>query len=223
MSKTVTKLTPSDLAALMCARICHDLVSPIGALGAALEVLGDESNQDMHEDAMDLVRTSASQATNKLKFLRLAFGAGTSAPGMLSMDQIKSLVEDMYGSGKADLIWKTDLEGLEKNHARLLLNLVMIGVQCIPRGGDLNIHIDVGPSAQIMSLVATGPKARIYEEFQRTLAGKAPDDGFDGRTIQPFYAGMMVRELQGRIDSSIDGETVTITAFLPAEKARNAA
>ncbi len=223
MTKTISKLTPSDLAALMCARICHDLVSPIGALGAALEVLGDESNEDMHEDAMDLVKTSAAQATNKLKFLRLAFGAGTSAPGLIGMDQVKALVHDMYGEGKADLVWKTSLEGLEKNHARLLLNLVMISLQSIPRGGTLSIQIDEGPSAQIMSFVATGPKARIYEEFSRALSGKAPEDGFDGRTIQPFYAGLMVREMQGRIDSSIDGETVTITAFLPAEKAQNAA
>lgn len=218
-----TKLTPSDLAALMCARICHDMVSPIGALGAAIEVLDDENNADMHEDAMDLVRTSAKQATHKLKFLRLAFGAGTSAPGMLGIDLVKSLVDDMYGEGKASISWKTELVELEKNHVRLLLNLIMIGLQCIPRGGELSIDITDSPNAYIISLLADGPKARIYAEYERTLSGKAPDDGFDGRTIQPFYAGMMVRDMKGRIDTSIEGEKVSITAFLPAEKAQSAA
>lgn len=223
MSTPATKLTPSNLAALMCARICHDLVSPIGALGAALEVLNDESNADMHEDAMDLVKTSAGQATNKLKYLRLAFGAGTSAPGTLGMQEVKSLVQDMYGEGKADIVWETELDGIEKNHGRLLLNLVMIALQSIPRGGELKISAVTKPEANIFELVATGPKARIYEEFQKTLAGKAPEDGFDGRTIQPFYAGMLVREMGGRIDTDLNEETARFSAFLPTRQAQSAA
>lgn len=223
MSNNPTKLTPSDLAALMCARICHDLVSPIGALGAALEVLADDSSSDMHEDAMDLVRTSAGQAGHKLKYLRLAFGAGTSAPGILGMEQIKALVADMYDGGKAKISWMTSLDGMEKAHGRLVLNLIMIAVQSIPRGGDLEIRIDESKDAYIITLTAEGPKARIYSEFQRSLDGKAPEDGFDGRTIQPFYAGMIVRELKGRIDTSLDGDCATFTAFLPAQKAQSAA
>jgi len=223
MSAPVTKLTPSNLAALMCARICHDLVSPIGALSTALEVLSDDSNADMHEDAMDLVRTSAGQASNKLKFLRLAFGAGTSAPGTLGMNQLKSLVDDMYGEGKAAIRFETDLEGIDKNQGRLLLNLVMIALQSIPRGGELVIKISQKANATIFDLVATGPKARIYEEFECTLSGKAPPDGFDGRTIQPFYAGMMVREMGGRIDTTLNDEQATFTVFIPISQAQSAA
>ena len=78
MSTSIMKLTASDLAALLCARICHDLVSPIGALGAALEVFDDDDNLDMRDDAIDLIRLSARQASAKLQFLRLAFGAGGS-------------------------------------------------------------------------------------------------------------------------------------------------
>lgn len=223
MTDKSSKLTPSNLAALMCARICHDLVSPIGALGAALEVLNDESNADMHEDAMDLVRTSAGQATNKLKFLRLAFGAGTSAPGMLGIPQLEALIQDMYGSGKATIRVETDLQEIEKTRGRLVLNLVMVALQSIPRGGELVIELTQKADANIFNLTATGPKARIYEEFQRSLAGRAPEDGFDGRTIQPFYAGMLVRELGGRIDSSLKDDVASFTVFLPENQAKNAA
>ncbi len=223
MADNPTKLTPSNLAALMCARICHDLVSPVGALGAALEVLGDESNADMHEDAMDLVRTSARQASHKLKFLRLAFGAGSSAPGVLSMDQLKEYVDEMYGDGKATISWQSSLDGVSKTHGRLLLNLVMIAIQSIPRGGELIIDLVEKADATILNLNAIGPKARLYEEFDRTLSGKAPEDGFDGRTIQPFYTGMLIREMGGRIDTSINGENVIFTAFIPQSRAQNAA
>ncbi len=223
MSNNTTKLTPSNLAALMCARICHDLVSPVGALGAALEVLGDENNADMHDDAMDLVKTSARQASHKLKFLRLAFGAGTSAPGILSINQLKELVSDMYGAGKATLTWQTNLQEFEKSHGRLVLNLVMIALQSIPRGGELVIDLQEKANVSIINLLASGPKARLYDEFERTLSGKAPEDGFDGRTIQPFYTGMLIRELGGRVDTSIDGENVSFTAFIPPRRAQNAA
>lgn len=223
MSETIVKLTPSDLAALMCARICHDLVSPIGALSTALEVLDDESNADMHEDAMNLVRLSAGQASDKLKFLRMAFGASTSAPGIIAMDEVRELVDQMFKGGKANFHWETALDGLEKNQARLLLNLVMIVVQTIPRGGDLRIRCDKTGAAIILTLEAEGPKARIYDDYTRSLGGKAPGDGFDGRTIQPFYTGMLVREMKGRIDGAIEGEKVTYTAFLPIDAAQSAA
>lgn len=223
MADNPTKLTASNLAALMCARICHDLVSPVGALGAALEVLGDESNADMHDDAMDLVKTSARQAAHKLKFLRLAFGAGSSAPGVLSIDEIKGYVDDMYGEGKATISWQSTLDGLSKSHGRLVLNLVMIAVQSIPRGGELIIDLAEKVDATILNLTATGPKARLYPEFERSLAGKAPEDGFDGRTIQPFYTGMLIREMGGRIDTAINEETVSFTAFIPQSRAQNAA
>jgi len=130
---TSPKLTPSDLSALMCSRICHDLISPVGALGTALEVLGDESNTDMHADALELVKMSAGQASSKLQYLRMAFGAAGSTKSLVGIEELKSLVSDMYGGGKIEISWDGDLTDLEKSRARLLLNLVMLAVQAIPR------------------------------------------------------------------------------------------
>lgn len=215
MSATVAKLTPSSLAALLCARICHDLISPVGALSTAIEILDDDANTDMHGDAMDLIRNSSRQANAKLKFLRLALGAGGSAPGIIAIHEIKSLVEAMYGEGKADLSWNTEGDGINKNGARILLNLVMLAVQAVPRGGNITINITPDAAALNLILDATGPKSRLDAAIEKTLSGKSPEDGFDGRTIQPFYTGMLVREINGSLSAAIEGETVTFRANIP--------
>ena len=215
MSATVAKLTPSSLAALLCARICHDLISPVGALSTAIEILDDDSNTDMHSDAMDLIRNSSRQANAKLKFLRLALGAGGSAPGIIAIHEIKALVEGMYGEAKANLIWNTAGNGIDKNGARILLNLVMLAVQAVPRGGDITLNVTQDASALTLVLDATGPKSRLDAAIEKTLSGKTPEDGFDGRTVQPFYTGMLIRESKGSASAAIEGETVTFRANLP--------
>ena len=215
MSATAPKLTPAGLSSLMCARICHDLVSPIGALGTALEVLGDESNKDMHEDALDLIRMSAGQASHKLQYLRLAFGASGSTPGIIATEELKRLVTGMYGEGKVDIAWDEQLGGLEKTRARLVLNLVMLAVQSIPRGGKLLITLKKDDANEHIMLRSEGPKPRLNPEIKSTLSGGAPEDGFDGRTIQPFFTGMIIRELKATLSTHVDEEGVTFTVDIP--------
>ncbi|MGB0907361.1 MAG: histidine phosphotransferase ChpT [Maricaulaceae bacterium] len=215
MSTAETKLTAADLSALMCARICHDLVSPIGALATAIEVLDDENNVDMHDDAMSLVKLSAKQASAKLQFLRLAFGAGSSAPGVIGVRELIRLIDGIYGDGKANIVWDAQLSELDKSVARIALNMTMLAVQAVPRGGEVKIQTTETASEVQIRMDATGPKARLNEAVPRTLSGKAPEDGFDGRTIQPFYTGMMVRELSANIQTSIEGECVTFLLTAP--------
>ena len=202
---TAPKLTPSSLAALLCARICHDLVSPVGALGTAIEILDDDNNADMHEDALELIKSSSRRAAAKLKFLRLAFGAGGSAPGIVGTEEITSLVSDMFADAKAALVFNFHADGIDKAHTRVLLNLSMLGIQSVPRGGEVVITT----TQHSISIVATGPRAKLDETVERALLGRAPDHGFDGRSIQPFYASMIAREAGGQITASVVDETVT--------------
>lgn len=211
MSEPIMKLTAANLAALLCARICHDLVSPVGALSAALEVFSDDDNLDMRDDAMELIKLSAGQASAKLQFLRLAFGAGGSAPGIIATDELKKLSVGVYEDGKVNIDWAVETDGLDKPAARILLNLVMLGMQTIPRGGDMKVEARNTSSEAVLILTCTGIKARLDPTIVKTLAGGAPEDGFDGRSIQPFYTGMIARENGGNIVAEIEGETVTIT------------
>ncbi len=219
MSEPIIKLTAANLAALLCARICHDLVSPVGALSAALEVFDDDDNLDMRDDAMDLIKLSAGQASAKLQFLRIAFGAGGSAPGVISSTELEKLVLGVYGSGKANLHWQVSADGLDKQAARILLNLSMLSVMAVPRGGDITVSTAQENNATQINIACKGPKARLDPIVVKTLAGGAPEDGFDGRNIQPFYTGMIAREnggsVQAEIDDATEEPTITFSANLP--------
>lgn len=215
MSDVKVKLTAANLAALLCARICHDLVSPVGALTAALEVFDDDNNLDMRDDAMELIKLSAGQASAKLQFLRLAFGAGGSAPGIIACDELKKLSLGVFDGGKVEIDWDVAADGLDKPAARILLNLVMLGMQVIPRGGKMHVQANKDEAESNITLVCTGPKARLDPTIVKTLAGSAPEDGFDGRSIQPFYTGMIARENKGKVTASIVDDTVTLSAVLP--------
>ena len=221
MSASITKLTPTTLSALLCARICHDLISPVGALGTAIEMLDDESSADMHEDAMALVRTSSRQAAAKLKFLRLAFGAAGSAPGVIPTSEVMKLTNDMFADAKPDLVWNIDSDGIDKDHARIILNLIMLAIQAAPRGGTVTVsHHTQGEGANFV-LVSEGPKARLDASVAKAIAGKAPEDGFDGRSIQPLYANLLARDIGGSVGASadVDRETpiITFDANFPAQ------
>lgn len=215
MSASITKLTPTSLSALLCARICHDLISPVGALGTALEILDDPSNVDMHSDAMDLVRTSSRQASAKLKFLRLALGAGGSAPGVIPTAEMISLSNDMFADSKPDLVWQIESDGIEKNHARIVMNLIMLAVQAAPRGGSVTIS-QTGDDGANFALVSEGPKVRLDASVAKAIAGKVPEDGFDGRSIQPLYASLLAKDVGGAVAATAEDEAITFTANFPA-------
>ena len=222
MSANITKLTAADLAALLCARICHDLVGPVGALETGLDLLNDEDNLDMHDDAIELIKVGAGQASAKLKFLRIAFGAGGSAPAVMACEELERLGRGVYPDGKVVFDWQMEVDGLSKPASRVLLNLVMLSVQTIPLGGTVLVNASIKDDGEVgenteISLSCTGNNARLDPAIAKTLAGGAPEDGFSGRTIQPFYTGMIAREAGGTITSRvvIEGEIVAFTAEIP--------
>lgn len=215
MSEPIPKLTAAHLAALLCARICHDLISPVGALSAALEVFDDDDNLDMRDDAMELIKLSAAQASAKLQFLRLAFGSGGAATGAIASSELERLAIGVFGQGKVQLVWQLDRDGLEQTASRVLLNLIMMAHMSIPRGGKMVVESTHSPQHVDLKITCEGLKARLDGAVTKTLSGGAPEDGFDGRSIQPFYTGMIARESGGSVSSSIDGEIVTFSASFP--------
>lgn len=215
MSAPITKLTPTTLSALLCARICHDLISPVGALGTAIEILDDPANLDMHDDAMALVRTSSRQAAAKLKFLRIAFGAAGSAPGIIPTAEVTKLSNDMFADSKPDLVWNIDSDGIDKDRARILMNLIMLAIQAAPRGGTVTVSRHGAGAGANFVLVSQGPKARLDAAIAKAIAGKAPEDGFDGRSIQPLYASLLTRDIGGTLEASADDTIITFKANFP--------
>ena len=130
-----------ELAALISSRICHDVISPVGAIANGREMLAEEQDEAMREQTMALIRRSASQASAKLQFARLAFGAAGSAGAEIDLRDAERVARDFVQGAKHTLTWQGPLATLPKNKVKLLLNLVALGVVALPRGGAVCVEI----------------------------------------------------------------------------------
>lgn len=211
MSKT-GEVSALELAALLCSRVCHDVISPVGAITNGLEVLADDDDPEMRAHAMELITKSAAQASAKLQFARLAFGAAGAAGAELDLGDAKAVAEGLMKSEKATLVWNAPHATIGKDYVKLLLNMILIGIAAIPRGGEVTASIVeplTGPTLRIRS---KGQAARVPEETASFLGGRDPGKFLDARAAQPYFAGLVARELGLRIDASMDGDEFVIEA-----------
>jgi len=128
-----------ELAALLCSRVCHDLISPVGAIVNGLEVLDDNPKPEDRDFALDLIRKSAKTASARLQFCRLAFGAAGSAGAQIDLGDAQNMARGHIEDGKITITWNLPRLLLPKNRVKLLLNMLIIAQQTIPRGGTLTI------------------------------------------------------------------------------------
>src|ERR1700733_11167266 len=146
-----------DLAALLCSRVCHDLISPVGAIVNGLEVLEEDKDEETKTFALDLIKKSAQQASAKLQFCRLAFGAAGSAGAQIELGDAEKAARGLIEDGKTTIVWNLQRELVPKNRAKLLLNMLMVGLGTIPRGGTLTVD----PVASGYRVKAAGLNARL--------------------------------------------------------------
>jgi histidine phosphotransferase ChpT len=183
-----TALGDLELAALVSSRICHDVINPVSAISNGLEMLDDEPDQAMRDAAMDLIRKSAVQASAKLQFARLAFGAAGSAGAEIDLRDAEKVARDFVsGSGKHQVAWQGPALTLPKNKVKLLLNLVALGVIALPRGGKINVAIGGTPPAVSFIVRAKGDAARLTDQVRSLLSG-TNGVAVDAHSIQPYYA-----------------------------------
>lgn len=191
-----------ELAALISSRICHDVISPVGAIANGLEMLDEEQDESMREQTMDLIRKSARQASAKLQFARLAFGAAGSAGAEIDLRDAERVARDFVQGGKHTLSWQGPPVTLPKNKVKLLLNLLALGVVALPRGGTVNVEIKGEGPEVAFRVLAQGEPARLSEQVTGLLAG-ANGMVLDAHSIQPYYAGRV---------AAAAGMTVTVEA-----------
>lgn len=204
-----------DLASLMCSKLCHDLVSPIGALGNGVEVLADESDAELREDALDLIAQSARAAAAKLQFARLAYGSAGGAGGTLDLASAARAAQDYFATTKASLDWEPGVRAIPKDAARLCLNLLLVALDCIPRGGEIRAKLELGADGHgSFTTEATGRGARLAEPTWAAVSGQTPREELDARLIQPFFAGHLARQIGAELTSRADEACVRITAKL---------
>ncbi len=199
-----------DLSALLCSRVCHDVISPVGAIVNGLEVLEDDQDESMREFALDLIRKSARHASARLQFARIAFGAAGSAGASIDLADAEKVSRGMFSDEKTQLSWSAPVALYPKNKVKLLLNLVMIATGAIPRGGLLDVKVTGDGEAPTLVLVAKGSHARIPPHVEALIAGTPESGVVDAHGILPYYAGLVARAAAMTISFSIEGDTVTI-------------
>ena len=197
-----------DLAALLCSRVCHDLISPVGAVVNGLEVLDDDNDEETKTFAMNLIRKSAQQASARLQFCRLAFGAAGSAGAAIDLGDAETVARKLFEDDKIRLAWNVPRALSPKNRVKLLLNLLILACQTIPRGGTITID----PDGEGFRLTASGLSARIPAALPGLLAGEPGPAPIDAHVIQPFYTGMLARDCGVSLALALEGDRAVITA-----------
>jgi len=220
---TMIQLDSLDLAALLCSRVCHDVISPVGAIVNGLEVLAEEKDAGMRDFALDLINKSAKTASARLQFARIAFGAAGSAGSAIDTGDAEQVAKGFLNDDKLRLTWSGPRLLMPKNRVKLLLNLLVVAASCIPRGGSIDCVIEGDGDFPTFSIAAQGKAARIPHGLEASLAGEPEGGVVDAHGVQPFYAGMIARASDMAVELTLAGETVKIAARRVSASARDAA
>lgn len=184
-----------DLAALVASRVCHDVISPVGAIVNGLELMEDGADQATTELALDLIRKSAKTASARLQFCRIAFGAAGSAGSAIDTRDAHQVATNFLNDDRTSIDWHIPPAFLPKNRVKLLLNLLMLAAGAIPRGGVIKVEMTGEGDTAGFAILVTGLNARIPPHANELLAGiPANEQGtIDAHAIQPYYAGLLAR------------------------------
>ena len=211
---TLTRLSDLDLAALLCSRVCHDVISPVGAIANGLELMDDsETDAEMKKTAFEMVKSSARTATAKLKFCRIAFGASGSAGAQIDMSEAGDVAKGFVGDDKVSLLWNVPRENRPKQEVKLLLNMLLMALTGIPRGGLVTVAVD----GRNFSITAKGERAKINEALAAALDGTTELASLDARLVQPYYARILAEASALKLSMHMAGDDTVEVKALPIE------
>jgi len=200
-----------ELAALLCSRVCHDLISPVGAIVNGLEVLDDNPKPEDRDFALELIRKSAKTASARLQFCRLAFGAAGSAGAQIDLGDALNMAKGHIEDGKSTIVWNLPRLLLPKNRVKLLLNMLVIAQQTIPRGGTLTVDPIGEGETMSFKVTATGLNARLPQNIADMLASNQAA-GIDAHAVQPYYTRLLAEACGLKVTLKSEGEAVVATA-----------
>ncbi len=204
------RLSDLDLSALLCSRVCHDVISPVGAIANGLELMDDpENDPEMKASALDMVRSAAKSATAKLKFCRIAFGAAGSAGAQIDMGEAGDIANAFVGEEKIKLDWQVPRENRPKQDVKLLLNMLLLAIEALPRGGVITMTTE-GAGFMVR---AKGDRAKLKEAMVAVIDGTSDLATLDARLIQPYYARMLSHAQKLKLSMAMEAEdTVVVSA-----------
>jgi histidine phosphotransferase ChpT len=202
-------LSGPDLAALLCSRVCHDVISPVGAINNGLELLDDGAGDS---DALDLIRTSALNASVRLKFARLAFGASGSVGASIDTGEAEKAAKDFaVAEKKTEVTWSGPRAIIPKNKVKLLLNLFLVAYGGIPRGGSMDVVLENPEYDAKFILTIKGRMMRVPAKFNEIASGTL-DEPIDAHTVQPYYTVLLAEECGMDLKHVVSEDKITFIA-----------
>lgn len=207
-------IRPAELAAYLAARMCHDFISPASAIVSGLDLLDDPSAQDMREEAMGLIATSARKLTDLLQFSRVAFGASASAE-TFDVRELEKLARGVFGHMRAELEWLVEAPSVNKPAARALLNLAQMAGAALPTGGVARVRAVQEGASLAIAADAGGPRAKLRPEVLRGLRGEPLGEGLHGHWVQAYYVHLFLSDAGGRVFADVNEERVVFAATVP--------
>ena len=203
------QLSDLDLAALLSSRVCHDIISPVGAIANGIEVLDESEGDDaMQKMALDMIRSSAAQANAKLKFCRIAFGAAGSAGSVIDMGEAGEVAKAFVGQERVKLDWQVPRENRPKQEVKLLLNMMLLAISGVPRGGVVTVTAEDGR----FIARAVGERAKVPEAVSGVLTGQFDPAALDARLVQPYYSKRIANSIGLKLTMTLDGADVLVLA-----------
>lgn len=209
-------ISATDLASMLCSRLCHDMLSPVGALSNGLELLAEERDGEMRKRIVELLEQSAKTSADKLKFFRLAFGAAGGFGEMVPVAEPRALVEGLVSNNeRLTLAWNVSADALPKPAVKVLLNLSLFGMEALVRGGTLEVGAELNGTTSEIVIRATGPRIAFDETVGKALDGTLPEDQLSSRTAPAALVQALAKELGGGVQYALTDEALVLGAVLP--------
>ena len=162
--------------------------------------------------ALELIKKSAGTASAKLQFCRIAFGAAGSAGAQIDLGDAEKIARGFFEDDKTKLAWNLPRALMPKNRVKLLLNMLLIAGQTIPRGGQITVDPVGSGDSMGFRVASAGTNAKIAPAVVALLAGESGPETLDAHRIQPFYAGLLAKDCGAKTGVATEGEAIVITA-----------
>lgn len=214
---------PTLLANLMCSRLCHDLLSPVGGMTNGVELLQDETDPAMREQCIDLLAQGARRAAAKLRFFRLAFGAAGGFDAELPVRDICEVVDALAAEARSvEVHWTLQVASLPKAAVKVLLNFALIAIEALPRGGTVTIAVEDNGGAHEIAVRAEGMRIAFDPHVGEAMEGKVAMRDLDAHTAPAELVRLVSTGCGGTIQHARTDEALVFGAVLPFAQAVHA-
>jgi len=197
------------LSALVSARLCHDLISPMGAIGNGLELL--QMGEQAESAELDLITDSLATALAKLRFYRLAFGPAD-AEARLTFEEAQAITDAMFKS-RLTVTWEASAPDMARSTAQVIYLAILCFEKSLPMGGCVRVRV-AGPTIVLgVEGRRTAPPAALWAHVtQGTAIEGLRSDGVQFALLREAIA---VSGHRIAVEFNETGAALTMTAAEP--------